>query len=186
MIWISWYNPVNPLYQSDQQLKINTWRSHIVSLLGLNQGQQQIPVKTVLALLFMIVEPLQDCPQVLAVVVVKWSACSPNYSTIRVRMPLKHTVFSVKFVFEKNENKSKKRPRLAHFLKKILSTGSTYFSCAKCVPFFLRVDFGQDRIISLFSRRRHLDLRQSHEPATNDSLLCSFTAVEIEMKEKQG
>ena len=39
--------------------------------------------------------------------VVKWSACSPSTPTIRVRIPLKHTVFSVKFVFEKSENKQK-------------------------------------------------------------------------------
>ena len=31
----------------------------------------------------------------------------PSTSTIRVRIPLTPTVFSVKFVFEKNENKQK-------------------------------------------------------------------------------
>ena len=36
-----------------------------------------------------------------AVVVVKWSACSPSFPTIRVRIPLKPTVFSTKYVFEK-------------------------------------------------------------------------------------
>ena len=41
------------------------------------------------------------------VVVVKWSACSPYTTTIRVQFPLMSTVFSVKFVFEKNENKEK-------------------------------------------------------------------------------
>ena len=42
-----------------------------------------------------------------AVVVVKWSACSPYTLTIRVRIPLKHTVFPLKFVLEKYENKQK-------------------------------------------------------------------------------
>ena len=36
----------------------------------------------------------------------------------QVRIPLKPIVFSVKFVFEKSENKQKKRVGLAHFLKK--------------------------------------------------------------------
>ena len=40
-------------------------------------------------------------------VVVKWSACSTSISTIRVQILLKPTGFSVKFVFEKNENKQK-------------------------------------------------------------------------------
>ena len=52
----------------------------------------------------------------LAVVVVMWSACSTSTPTIRVRIPLTSTVYSVKFVFEKNENKQK-RPGLAHFKK---------------------------------------------------------------------
>ena len=43
-------------------------------------------------------------------VVVKWSACSHTSPTIRVRIPLKSAVFSVKFLFEK-------RPRCVHFLK---------------------------------------------------------------------
>ena len=47
-------------------------------------------------------------------VVVKWSACSPSTPTIRVRIQLTPTVFSVKFVFEKNKNKQKE----AHFLKR--------------------------------------------------------------------
>ena len=33
--------------------------------------------------------------------------CLPSTLTIRVRIPLKPTVFSVKFVLEKNENKQK-------------------------------------------------------------------------------
>ena len=41
------------------------------------------------------------------VVVVKWSACSPSYPTIWVQIPLKHTVFPLKFVLEKYENKQK-------------------------------------------------------------------------------
>ena len=49
--------------------------------------------------------------------VVMWSAYFPSTPTIRVRIPLKPTVFSVKCVFETNENKQK-RPVLAHFLKK--------------------------------------------------------------------
>ena len=43
-----------------------------------------------------------------AVVVVKWSVCLPFTPTIRVRSPLKSTIFSVKFVFERNENKQKR------------------------------------------------------------------------------
>ena len=39
--------------------------------------------------------------------VVKRSACSPSTPTIRVWIPLTPTVFSVKFVCEKNENKHK-------------------------------------------------------------------------------
>ena len=45
--------------------------------------------------------------QLRAVVVVKWSACSPSTPTIRVQILLTSTVFSVKFVFEKTENKQK-------------------------------------------------------------------------------
>ena len=44
--------------------------------------------------------------------VVMWSAYFPSTPTIRVRIPLKPTVFSVKCVFETNENKQK-RPVLA-------------------------------------------------------------------------
>ena len=46
-----------------------------------------------------------------AVVVVKWSACSPSTSTIRVQIPLKPTpFFSVKlFGFEKNKNSPVKK-----------------------------------------------------------------------------
>ena len=42
-----------------------------------------------------------------AEVVVKWSACSPSSPTIQDWIPLTPTVFSVNFVFEKNENKQK-------------------------------------------------------------------------------
>ena len=42
-----------------------------------------------------------------AVVVVKWSACLPSTSTIDVQIPLKLTIFSIKFVFEKSANKQK-------------------------------------------------------------------------------
>ena len=38
---------------------------------------------------------------------VKWSAFSPSSSMIRVRIPLKLTVFSLKFVVKKDENKQK-------------------------------------------------------------------------------
>ena len=41
--------------------------------------------------------------------VVMWSAYFPSTPTIRVRIPLKPTVFSVKCVFETNENKQKRR-----------------------------------------------------------------------------
>ena len=46
-----------------------------------------------------------------------WSACSPSTPTIRVQIPLKHTVFSVKFVLKKNEIKQKEAG-LAHFFEK--------------------------------------------------------------------
>ena len=39
--------------------------------------------------------------------VVKWSVYLTSTPTIRVRIPLTSTVFSAKFVFEKNENKQK-------------------------------------------------------------------------------
>ena len=62
--------------------------------------------------------PPKDREPIGAVVVVKWSACSTSTPTIQVRILPTSTVFSVKFVFEKNENKQK-RPGLAHFFKKI-------------------------------------------------------------------
>ena len=43
-----------------------------------------------------------------AVVVVKWSACSPSTPIIQVRIPLMPAVFSVNFVFEKIKNKQKR------------------------------------------------------------------------------
>ena len=52
------------------------------------------------------------------VVVVKWSACLPSTPMIRVWILLKTTVFSLKFLFEKNKNKQQKRSGLAHFLNK--------------------------------------------------------------------
>ena len=38
-----------------------------------------------------------------AVVVVKWSACSPSLPTIRVRIPLKPTIFSVKLCLKRTK-----------------------------------------------------------------------------------
>ena len=55
----------------------------------------------------------------LGCVVVKWSACLPSTPTIRVRIPLKPSVFSVKFMFEKNEIKHKEA-RIGPFLKRVL------------------------------------------------------------------
>ena len=46
-----------------------------------------------------------------AVVVVKWSACSPPTLMSRVLIPRKSTVFSVKFVFERTKINEKE----AHF-----------------------------------------------------------------------
>ena len=43
---------------------------------------------------------------------VKWSACLPSTPTIQVEILLTPTVFSVKFVFKKNEI-DKKRPGVA-------------------------------------------------------------------------
>ena len=62
--------------------------------------------------------------QLRAMMVVKWSACSPSTLTIRVRIPLTSAVFSVKSVFEKNENKQN-RQGLAHFLKICLNQAAT-------------------------------------------------------------
>ena len=70
---------------------------------------------------------------------------SPSTPTIRVRIPLTNTVFSVKFVFEKNENKQKeagvspffKKPhiccsnRLYHTLSLSHSLSLAYFSLTK-------------------------------------------------------
>ena len=53
----------------------------------------------------------------MAMVVVKWSTCLPSTMTNWVRIPIKPTVFSVKFVFEKNKNKLKEA-RLVNFFKK--------------------------------------------------------------------
>ena len=58
----------------------------------------------------------------MAVVVVKWSACSPSTPTIRVRIPLKPKVFSIILCLKRTKI-NKKRPGLAHFfLKKVLRT----------------------------------------------------------------
>ena len=38
--------------------------------------------------------------------------------------PAEAYIFSVRFVFEKNENKTKKMPGLAHFLKTIVSVSN--------------------------------------------------------------
>ena len=65
-----------------------------------------------------------------AVVVVKWSAFLPSTPTIRVRIPLKSTVFSVILCLKRTKI-NKKRPGLAHFFKKVFG---------KC-----------DKIISLYS-----------------------------------
>ena len=40
-------------------------------------------------------------------VVAKWSACLSSILMIQVRISLKSTVFSMKCVFEKNDNKQK-------------------------------------------------------------------------------
>ena len=48
-----------------------------------------------------------------AVVMVKWSVCSPSTPTIQVQIPLKATLLSVKFVFVNNKI-NKKRSGLAH------------------------------------------------------------------------
>ena len=56
------------------------------------------------------------------VVVVKWSACLPSTPTIQVGVPLNPSVFTVNFVFEKNENKHKEA-EVGPFLKK--SSGVT-------------------------------------------------------------
>ena len=55
------------------------------------------------------IEPRVTIITAWAVVVVKWSACSPSTLTIQVRDPLMPTIFSVKFVFERTKI-NKKRP----------------------------------------------------------------------------
>ena len=57
-----------------------------------------------------------------AVVVVKWSACSPSTPTIQVQVPLKAAVFSVKFVFEKNENKQNEASVSQFYIEKTRSS----------------------------------------------------------------
>ena len=87
-----------------------------------------------------------------AVVVVKWSACPPSTPTIRVRIPLKSTIFC-KIVVEKNNNKQKKRNGLAN-LKNLLPSSVTllkrvkifHFSTEHCFDNFwltFSVDIGQ-------------------------------------------
>ena len=63
-----------------------------------------------------------------AVVVVKRSVYSPSTLTIRVRILLTPTVFSVKFVFEKNEKKQKRGRGWPIFKKKVF-----------CCPKFLLI-----------------------------------------------
>ena len=59
--------------------------------------------------------------------IVKWSACLPSTLTIRVRILLTLTVFSVKLVFEKNENKQREAG-LPIFLKKVQTFQKKHFS----------------------------------------------------------
>ena len=49
-----------------------------------------------------------------------WSVCWPSTPTIRVRIPLKPTVFFCKIVFEKNKNEQKRGRGWATFFKKKL------------------------------------------------------------------
>ena len=56
------------------------------------------------------------------VVVVKWSACSPSTLTIRVQIPLKHTVFSAQFVVKRTKI-NKKEAGVGPFLEKIFLMG---------------------------------------------------------------
>ena len=58
----------------------------------------------------------------LVVVVVKWSACSPSTPTIRVQIPLKHTVFSAQFVVKRTKI-NKKEAGVGPFLEKIFLMG---------------------------------------------------------------
>ena len=75
-----------------------------------------------------------------AVVVVKWSACSPSFPTIRVRILLMSTEFSVNFVFDKNKN-IQKEAGVGPFKKEILpnafrSTKASYFRNSLSREFF--------------------------------------------------
>ena len=56
--------------------------------------------------------------------VVKGSLCSPSTPKIRVRIPLKPSVFSIKCVFEQNKNEQKEArvgPLLTTFVSKPVS-----------------------------------------------------------------
>ena len=63
-----------------------------------------------------------------ALVVVKWSACSPSSPTIWVRIPLKSTILLVK-LYLKRTKINKKRQGLAH-LKNIQAEGSSFHTKA--------------------------------------------------------
>ena len=71
-----------------------------------------------------------------AVVVVKWSVCSPSLLTIRVRILLTPTVFSVKFVVEKNENKQKRGRGWLIFKNKKTNSSSANLTRNKLIMFF--------------------------------------------------
>ena len=58
--------------------------------------------------------------------VVKRSACSPSTPMIQVQIPLTPTVFSAKFVFEKNKNKQKEAG-VGPFIKNCLLKSLTEF-----------------------------------------------------------
>ena len=72
-----------PLFLRDQSCK------HIMSVIFVNVGVGQAGKK---------------CSQ-RAVVVVKWSACSPSTLAIRIRIPLKSTIFSVQCLKRMKVNK---------------------------------------------------------------------------------
>ena len=62
--------------------------------------------------------------------VIKWSACTPSTPTIRVRILLSSTVFSVKFVFEKERKSTNENTGMAKHLFSIKIICWPSFLCA--------------------------------------------------------
>ena len=107
-------------------------------------------------------QQLVKSPDDWAVVVVKWSVCSPSIPTIRVRMNylMNTTVLSVKCVLKKNKNK-RKEACVGPFLKStsqkcvVLQTKSSYFG----------IFWGYFKHLRVIKIVYHLLLQMQKEPA---------------------